>query len=106
MAMLEGVVTINPLTGAASPKTGCAGACFDVLDGAQEYGTLASTNPVAYAAAREQLAVFARAMAKVIPHIIANAVVGSTVTVTSVSGVTTGAGVSGPGAGSATGTIT
>lgn len=38
-------------------------------------------------------------------HFVANAVVASTVLVTSVAGVTTGMGVSGPGTGTATGTI-
>lgn len=42
---------------------------------------------------------------EIINHIKANAVVSSNVTVASVSGVTVGAGVSGPGAGTATGTI-
>lgn len=41
----------------------------------------------------------------IVDYIIANAVVSSNVIVTSVSGVTVGAGVSGPGAGTATGTI-
>ena len=50
---------------------------------------------------------FADAIATaVVNYIKNNAAVSSTVTVTSVSGVTTGAGVSGPGAGTATGTIT
>lgn len=40
-----------------------------------------------------------------ITYITANAVVNATVAVTSVSGVTTGAGVSGPGTGTASGTI-
>jgi len=43
---------------------------------------------------------------EIIAHIVANAVVNTTVTVTSVSGVQTGPGVSGPGAGVGTGNIT
>ena len=42
----------------------------------------------------------------IVQHITTAAVVTSTVAVASVSGVTVGAGVSGPGAGTATGTIT
>lgn len=42
---------------------------------------------------------------EIVSHITNNAVVSSTVSVTSVSGVTVGAGVSGPGAGTATGTV-
>ena len=42
----------------------------------------------------------------IVTYIQAHAQVASTVAVTSVSGVTVGAGVSGPGAGTATGTIT
>lgn len=54
---------------------------------------------------------FAQAMADaigptVVQYIQANALVTSTVVVTSVSGVQTGSGVSGPGVGTATGTIT
>lgn len=41
----------------------------------------------------------------IVTYIQTNAVVSSNVAVTSVSGVTTGAGVSGPGTGTATGTI-
>jgi hypothetical protein len=41
-----------------------------------------------------------------IPHLVSNILVGTTVAVVSVSGVTTGPGVSGPGAGTGTGTIT
>jgi hypothetical protein len=41
----------------------------------------------------------------IVAYIIANAIVTSNVVVTSVSGVTTGPGVSGPGTGTATGTI-
>ena len=49
---------------------------------------------------------FADAIASaVVNYIKTNAAVTSTVAVTSVSGVTTGPGVSGPGAGTATGTI-
>lgn len=42
---------------------------------------------------------------KVVQHIQSFAVVTSTVTVISVAGVTTGAGISGPGTGTATGTV-
>ena len=79
MAMSEGTVTINPLTGATTVKTGCVGEVFDALDGGQDYGTLAADNPPAYAEAREQIAVMARAIAKVIPHIKNNASVSTTV---------------------------
>lgn len=41
-----------------------------------------------------------------ITHLVSSIAVGTTVAVTSVSGVTTGAGVSGPGSGTGTGTIT
>lgn len=42
----------------------------------------------------------------IVDHIVANAEVSTTVSVTSVSNVSTGVGVSGPGTGSGTGTIT
>lgn len=50
---------------------------------------------------------FAEALGKaIVEYIQTNATVASTVLVASVSGVTVGGGVSGPGAGTATGTIT
>jgi hypothetical protein len=105
--MIEGVITINPVTGSVSTSTGAAGAVFDELNSLQVYGTV--TGP-SLATAREQLADVARSVAKMITYIQSNAVVStttsSTVTVTSVSGVTTGVGVSGPGTGSASGTGT
>lgn len=52
---------------------------------------------------REEL--FKALGAAVVTHITTSAVVSSTVSVVSVSGVTTGGGVSGPGTGTATGTI-
>lgn len=79
MAMLEGVIEINPLTGATVVKTGCAGVVFDAMEAGQNYGNLAASNPVAYAEAREQIANLARAVAKVIPYIVSNADVNVTV---------------------------
>lgn len=73
MPMLEGTVTINPTTGTVIAQLGAAGEAFAVLDAGADYGTLSSTNPAAYAAAREQLAVLARAIAKVVVHIVTNA---------------------------------
>ncbi len=72
MPMLEGSVTINPVTGVAVPL-GAAGEVFTALDSGSDYGDLPTTNPAAYAQAREQLAVMARAIAKIIPHIVLNA---------------------------------
>jgi hypothetical protein len=93
MPMIAGVVTINPATGTASPKTGAAGAVFDVLDAGQDYGTLSSTNPIAYAAAREQIAVMARAIAALVPYIQTNAQVplGIPVTTAGTASAQTGA---------------
>jgi len=45
------------------------------------------------------------ALGALFTHIAANAVVSTTVAVTSVSGVTPGGGISGPGAGTGTGTV-
>jgi len=79
MAMLEGVIAINPATGVVTTKTGAAGEVFDVLVAGSDFGTLQATNPPAYAAALGQLAVMARAIAKIIPHIKTNATVSATV---------------------------
>lgn len=78
MPMIQGSVTIDPTTGAAVP-IGAAGEVFAVLDAGSNYGSLQSTNPAAYAAAREQLAVMARAIAVLIPHIQTNGVINTTV---------------------------
>ena len=101
MAMLEGVITINAATGVATTKTGAVGEAFDVLDAAQSWGTLAATNPIAYAKAREQLAVLARAIAKMIAHVKTNAVVPAGIAVS-----TTGTAAAQTGATTAVGTVT
>jgi len=79
MAMLEGNVSIDPVTGNILTKTGCAGEVFDAMEAGQDYGDTPSTNPPAYAAARQQIANLAKAVAKVIPHIKSNAEVSTTV---------------------------
>jgi hypothetical protein len=79
MSMTEGVVTIDPSTGATTAKTGAAGAVFDALDAGTDYGDLESSNPTGYAAAREQVAVMARTIAVLIPYLVANAEVSSVV---------------------------
>ena len=110
MPMLAGTVTIDPLTGSILIQTGAAGEVFGFMDDAQDYGDTATTNPPAFAAARQQVADLAIAVAQIIPHIQANAVVSTavstTVDVVSVAGVTTGAGISGPGTGTGTGSGT
>lgn len=78
MAMIAGSVTINPTTGTAT-GTGAANAIFTALSAAQDFGTLASSNPVAYAAARAQLADIANAVAALVDYIKLNAVVTTTV---------------------------
>lgn len=104
MTMLEGEVVINSLTGAVTTKTGAAGAVFNVLDGGTDYGTLSVTNAVAYAAAREQIAVQARAIAALIPYIKTNAVVSTTVS-TTVATTGTASAQTGTGTGSGSGTV-
>ena len=79
MPMLEGSLLISSIDGSILLKTGLAGEVFDEMDGNQDYGNLAVENPLAYAAAREQLAVLCRAVAKCVPHVVANAVVTTTV---------------------------
>ena len=75
MAMLEGTVVINPATGSAS-GVGAAKEVFDAMDAGQDYQGLSGSE---LAVAREQIAVQARAIAKIIPHIVANAQVTTTV---------------------------
>jgi hypothetical protein len=75
MPMLEGSVVIEPTTGVALVQLGAAGEVFAALNSGQVYGDLATTNPPAYAQAREQIAVIARAVAKLVLHIQINALV-------------------------------
>jgi hypothetical protein len=84
--MLEGTITIDPLTGATILAVGAAGEVFAVLDGAQDYG--AFTGPK-LAEAKEGIATLARAIAKIIPHIQANAQVTTIITPTDVGLQTT-----------------
>ncbi len=79
MAMTEGTIVINSTTGVVTTKTGAAGEVFDVLVAGSDFGTLPATNPPAYSKALVQLAVMARAIAKIIPHIKTNAQVSATV---------------------------
>ena len=78
MAMLEGVIVINPATAVVTTKTGAAGEVFDVLVAGNDLSSL-SANPVAKAKALEQLAVMARAIAKIVTHVKNNATVSATV---------------------------
>lgn len=101
MPMLEGSIVINSSTGVVTTKTGAAGEVFDVLVAGSNFGTLQATNPPAYAAALNQLAVLARAVAKIIPHIKTNAVVPSGIAVS-----TAGTAAAQTGATTAPGTVT
>lgn len=102
MAMVEGEVKIDSITGGIEKSEGAAGVIFDFMDDKQDYGE--AVGP-ALANAREAVANVARGVAKLIPYIQSNAQISTNVNVTSVGGVTTGAGTSGPGTGSGTGTI-
>ena len=107
MAMSEGTITINPLTGVAS-GAGAAKEVFDAMDASQDYGAAAGAT---LAEAKERIAALARACAKIIPHIQTNAVVTTSVATTTVgvaTGVVAGAATAptaGTGSGSGTGTI-
>lgn len=106
MAMTEGSIVINPTTGVVTTQTGAAGEVFAVLVAGNDLSSLAS-NPVAKAKALEQLAVLARAVAKLVPHIQVNASVSATVAAGIAVTVTpaTGSG-STIATGTATGTVT
>jgi hypothetical protein len=104
MALLKGTVTVDPLTGSVGASTGLAGRIFDGLDSRMDYQGVIGPG---LGTAKQQLADLAEVIAgAVIDEFVQNAQVASTVTVTSVSGVVAGPGTSGPGTGSATGTIT
>lgn len=105
MAMLEGTVTINSTTGAVTASTGAAGMVFDELKNNTNFGTLQATNPQAYAAALQQLAVIARAVAKIIPHIKSNAQLSGAVVASGIPVSTTGTESAQTGATTATGNV-
>lgn len=97
MPMNEGNVTINGTTGAAT-GSGAAKEVFDALDAGQDYGDVVGPD---LAAAKEQIANIARAIAKIIPHIKTNATVPSGISVS-----TTGTSSAQTGSTTATGTVT
>lgn len=105
MAMVKGTVAIDALTGQVTASTGLAKRIFDGLNARADYQGLAP-GP-ALAVAKKQIADLAEVIADaVIGEIVENASVATTVTVTSVSGVTAGVGTSGPGSGSGSGRVT
>ena len=71
MPMLEGTIVINPVT-AVVTGSGAAKEIFDVMNDGTDYQGI--TGPE-LAVAKEQLALLARAVAKIIPHITSNALV-------------------------------
>jgi len=77
MPLIEGDVQINPLTGDVTLAVGCAGEVFGVLDAATDYGAFVGPDK---AKARTGVATLAKAVAKVIPHIVTNAQVTTTIT--------------------------
>ena len=102
MAMNEGSVTIDPNTGAATP-VGCAGEVFTALDATVDYGGLSGPQ---LATAKQKVADMAEAVAKVIPHIVANAQVSTTINAGVVApAVQPGTGSSGNIVGGTTGTV-
>lgn len=110
MAMIEGSVSINPVTGAAT-GAGAAKEVFDALDATIDYG--GQTGP-ALAVARKGPADLAEAIAKIIPHIVANAVVSTNVSTTvaapipvtvAIPGGTGGTTAPGTGTGTGSGTV-
>lgn len=110
MAMAEGTITIDPVTGAETfdpipPLPNAAAEYYQELTDGQGLDVL-FTGPT-LAEVREQYANLARAHAKMVIHTVDNAEVATSVStsvsVTSVSGVTAGGATSGPGSGSGSG---
>ena len=100
MAMIEGVITINPATGDVIVSTGAAGTVFDALNASQDYGSVVGPQ---LAEARERIADIARGIAKLIPYIQTNATVATTTTGLA-TGVVAGAATA-PTTGTGTGTV-
>jgi len=72
MALVPGSISIDPVTGSTIAATGAAAAAFSVLESKTNFGTLASTNPPAYAKAKQQIADIAEAIASATAYLIAN----------------------------------
>lgn len=106
MAMLKGDIQIDPATGNIITSGGAAGVVFAAMDGKQNYGDLAVTNPPAYANARQQLADMALSIAELIPYIRDNADVSTQVAAGIAVNVDPNTGIgSTSGTGSGTGTV-
>ena len=108
MALLAGSVSLTP-DGTAT-KSGLAGAIYDQFvdnyhtDNAGT-GTPMPSGSESYAIKKGYMVLANNLATAIVTYVTANAQVSTTLSVTSVSGVTTGPGVSGPGTGTGTGTI-
>jgi len=79
MSLLVGSISIDPVTGATISSTGAAGAAFDSLLSNTNFGTLAATNPPAYAIAKKQIADIASAIATSTAYLLENGQLEATV---------------------------
>lgn len=105
MALLAGSVSLTP-DGTAT-KSGLAEAIYDqfVDNYHTDTGTPMPSGSESYAIKKGYMIQANRIATAIVTYVTANAQVSTTLSVTSVSGVTTGPGVSGPGTGTGTGTI-
>jgi hypothetical protein len=105
MAMVVGTISIDPVTGATIASTGAAGAAFDSLLSKTNFGTLAATNPPAYAIAKKQIADIAEAIATATAYLLANGQLEATVAA-NIPVSTAGSATAQTGATTAPGTVT
>jgi hypothetical protein len=105
MAMIVGTISIDPVTGATLSATGAAGAAFTSLLAKTVFGTLQTTNPPAYAAAKQQIADIAEAIATATAYLLSDGQLQGTVA-PGIAVATTGTASAQAGATTATGTIT
>ena len=104
MALIVGSITIDPVTGTTIVATGAAGAAFTVLESKTIFGTLAATNPPAYAVAKQQLADIAEAIATATAYLLTDGQLQGTVA-PGIAVSTTGTAAAQTGATTAPGTV-
>lgn len=105
MALIVGTISIDPVSGTTIAATGAAGAAFAVLLAKTNFGTLSSTNPPAFAKAKQQIADIAEAIATATAYLLSDGQLQATVA-PGIAVSTAGTAAAQTGATTAPGTVT
>ncbi|MFA5053363.1 MAG: hypothetical protein WC565_04855 [Parcubacteria group bacterium] len=105
MAMIVGAISIDPVSGTTIAATGAAGAAFNSLIAKADFGTLSTTNPPAYAKAKQQIADVAEAIATATAYLLSDGQLQGTVA-SGIAVSTAGTATAQTGATTAPGTVT